>query len=72
MDIQLASLSQDCLGKTLIVNHSRLMNSAKSYLKKIKYFNVLFNMILVRHNYNPFTLTVIMRSRTLINRVLGS
>lgn len=64
MEIQPASLPQAFSGTKLFVNHSRLIHTAKSYLKKIKYFNALFGMSLGRHNYEPFTLIIIMRSHT--------
>ncbi len=64
MDIQLTSQSQTFSGRKLIVNHSRLMNSVKSHLTQIKYFNALFSVNLERHNYDPFTLIIIMRSQT--------
>ena len=64
MDIQLTSLSQACSGRKLIVNHSRLLNSVKSYLKNSKYFNTLFGINLMHHIYDPFTLIIIMRSQT--------
>ena len=64
MDIQHTSLSQACSGRKLIVNHSRLMKSIKPHLNKINYFNALFDVSLVRHIYDPFTLIIIMRSET--------
>lgn len=64
MDIQLTSLSQGCSDRKLFVNHSRLIHTAKSYLKKIKYFNILFVMSLGHHIYDPFTLIIIVRSQT--------
>lgn len=64
MDIQLTSLSQASSGRKLIMNHSRLINSVKSYRKKVKYFNVLFGINLMHHIYDPFTLIIIMRSQT--------
>ena len=59
MDIQLTSTqSQACSGRKLFVNHSRLIHTAKSYLKKNKYFNALFG-----HIYNPFPLRIIIESQ---------
>ena len=59
MDIQLTSTqSQACSGRKLFVNHSRLIHTAKSYLKKNKYFNAL-----LRHIYNPFPLRIIIESQ---------
>jgi len=64
MDIQLASTySQACSGRKLFVNHSRLIHTAKSYLKKNKYFNALFGARLLRHIYNPFPLRIIIESQ---------
>ena len=65
MDIQFKPTSLKAYsGKKLIVNHSRLMSSVKLYLKKIKYFNMLYGMNLSLHIYKPFTLIIIMRSKT--------
>jgi|GEM_PF-3168056 hypothetical protein len=64
MDIQLTSLPQACSGRKLSVKHSRLINSVKSYRKKIKYFNALFGINLMHHIYDPFTLIIIMRTQT--------
>jgi hypothetical protein len=50
--------------RKLIVNHLRLINSVKSYLKKSRYFNSLFGVRFVHYIYDPFTLIIIMRSQT--------
>jgi hypothetical protein len=64
MDIQLASTySQACSGRKLILNLSRLMNSVKSYLEKIRYFNWLIRVGRVCQIYKPSTLIIIMRSQ---------
>lgn len=63
MDIQLTSLSQGCSDRKLFVNHSRLIHTAKSSLKKIKYFNALLDAKLLRHIYNPFPLRIIIGSQ---------
>ena len=50
MDIQLTSTySQTCSGRKLIVNHSRLMNSVKPYLKK----NQIFQCVIFREFCAP-------------------
>lgn len=50
--------------RKLIVNHSRLINLVKYYLKKVRFFNTLFFVSFVHYIYDPFTLIIIMRSQT--------
>ncbi len=48
----------------LTVNHSRLLKLAKSRLKNTIYFKAIRPMILHGHIFDPFTLIIIMRSKT--------